>query len=120
MRTLWLAICLAFIALYGATGASAQDGLKRFETEIKPQMELKSLTYGSASALGSAGFVLNNVVAGVPGNAGTGGKETTVKIEKGTVDELDFDPLEKGGNDQEMPRLAKLKNAGLTGRDDPL
>jgi hypothetical protein len=119
MRTLWLAISLAFIALYGATGASAQDGLKRFETDIKPQMELKSLTYGSASALGSAGFVLNNVVAVVPGNPGTGGKETTVKIDKVTVDELDFDRLKKSAaQGEEMPRFAKLKIEGLTGDDD--
>src|SRR5882672_401104 len=118
MRTLWLAISLAFIALYGATGAGAQDGLKRFETDIKPQMELKSFTYGSASALGSAGFVLNNVVAVVPGNAGTGGKDTTLKIDKVTVDELDFDRLKKGGNGDDMPRFAKLKIEGINGDDD--
>ena len=63
MRTLWLAITLAFMAFSVATETSAQDGLKRFETDIKPQMELKSFTYGSASAQGSSGFVLNNVVA---------------------------------------------------------
>ena len=41
-----------------AAGASAQNGLQRFESDIKPQLEVKKFTYGSASALGSAGFLL--------------------------------------------------------------
>jgi len=35
-----------------AAGASAQNGLQRFESDIKPQLEVKKFTYGSASALG--------------------------------------------------------------------
>ena len=46
--------------------------LERFEKDIKPQLELKSLTYGKGTALGDKGFVLNDVVAVVPGSA-TGG-----------------------------------------------
>src|SRR3982074_286650 len=36
-----------------AASASAQNGLQRFESEIKPQFEVKKFTYGNASALGS-------------------------------------------------------------------
>src|SRR5690349_1388144 len=103
MRTLWLTLSLAITALFFAAGAGAQDGLKRFETDIKPNMELKSFTYGSASALGSSGFVLNNVVAVIPGSGATGGKDTTLKIDKVTADELDFDRMKKGGNSDEVP-----------------
>jgi hypothetical protein len=117
MRTLWLAITLAFMAFSVATETSAQDGLKRFETDIKPQIELKSFTYGSASAQGSSGFVLNNVVAVVPGSGATGGEDTTIKIDKVTVDELDFERLKKGGNGEDMPRFMKLKMEGINGDD---
>jgi hypothetical protein len=106
------------LVLWGfASGASAQNGLQRFESDIKPQLEVKKFTYGSASALGSAGFVLNDVVAVIPGNPATGDKDSTVKIDKVTVDELDFDRLKKGAADDELPRFAKLKIEGLTGDD---
>lgn len=118
MRTFWLTLSLAITALFFATGAGAQDGLKRFETDIKPNMELKSFTYGSASALGSSGFVLNNVVAVIPGSGATGGKDTTIKIDKVTADELDFDRMKKGGNSDEVPRFMKLKLEGINGDDD--
>jgi len=100
-----------------AASASAQNGLQRFESEIKPQFEVKKFTYGNASALGSAGFVLNDVVVVIPGNPATGDKESTVKIDKVTVDELDFDRLKKGTSDDELPRFAKLKIEGMTGDD---
>jgi hypothetical protein len=100
-----------------AAGASAQNGLQRFESDIKPQLEVKKFTYGSVSALGSAGFVLNDVVAVIPGNPATGDKDSTVKIDKVTVDELDFDRLKKGAADDELPRFAKLKIEGMTGDD---
>ena len=118
MRSLLLKVGLAFVVFCCATAASAQNGLQRFESELKPQFELKSFTYGSASALGSAGFVLNNVVAVVPANPASGDKETTVKIDKVTVDELDFDRLKKGATNDEMPRFAKLKLEGMSGDDD--
>ena len=100
-----------------AASASAQNGLQRFESEIKPQFEVKKFTYGNASALGSAGFVLNDVVVVIPGNPATGDKESTIKIDKVTVDELDFDRLKKGTSDDELPRFAKLKIEGMTGDD---
>ncbi len=119
MRSTWLTICLAFVALCGASVASAQNGLQRFETDIKPQIELKNFSYASASPLGSAGFVLNNVTAVIPGNPATGDKESTLKIEKITVDELDFDRLKKSAQQgEDMPRFAKMKLEGITGDDD--
>ena len=96
----------------------AQNGLERFEKEIKPQLELKTLTYASAQPLGSAGFILNDVVAVIPANQATGDKESTVKIQKVTVEELDFDRLKKTAKDDEAPRFAKLKMEGMTGNDD--
>jgi hypothetical protein len=118
VRTLWLTLSLALTAFFMAASAGAQDGLKRFETDIKPQMELKSFTYGSGEALGSSGFVLKDVVAVVPGSGATGGKDTTLKIDKVTVDELDFDRMKKGGNDDDVPRFMKLKIEGINGDDD--
>ena len=117
MRSLWLTISFAVSAFFLAAGATAQDGLQRFEKEIKPQIELKSFTYGSASAIGSSGFVLNNVVAVMPGSAATGGKDTTVKIDKVTADEVDFDRMKAGGSD-DVPRFMKVKLEGITGDDD--
>src|SRR5437870_3090535 len=35
VRTLWLTLSLALTAFFMAAGAGAQDGLKRFETDIK-------------------------------------------------------------------------------------
>jgi hypothetical protein len=113
-------VAVAFLGLifWGfAVTASAQNGLQRFESEIKPQFEVKKFTYGNASALGSAGFVLNDVVVVIPGNPATGDKESTIKIDKVTVDELDFDRLKKGTSDDELPRFAKLKIEGMTGDD---
>ncbi len=116
MRSLWLTLTFAVTAFFFAAGAIAQDGLQRFEKDIKPQIELKSFTYGSASAIGSNGFVLNNVVAVVPGSAATGGKDTTIKIDKVTADEVDFDRM-KGASD-DVPRFMKIKLEGITGDDD--
>ncbi len=118
MRSVLLWFGLAFAVAGWATGASAQNGLQRFESELKPQLELKSFSYGSASALGSAGFALNDVVAVVPANPATGDKETTVKIDKVTVEELDFDRLKKGARDDEMPRFAKFRLEGMSGDDE--
>jgi hypothetical protein len=116
MRSLWLTLTFAMTAFFFAAGATAQDGLQRFEKDIKPQIELKSFTYGGASAIGSNGFVLNNVVAVVPGSAATGGKDTTIKIDKVTADEVDFDRM-KGASD-DVPRFMKIKLEGINGDDD--
>lgn len=118
MRSIWTGISAALLVIGLATAAWAQNGLERFEKEIKPQFELKKFTYSSAEPLGSAGFILNDVVAVVPANAATGDKESTVKIQKVTVEELDFDRLKKDAKDDEAPRFAKLKLEGMTGNDE--
>ena len=118
MRAIWASVALALLALWPATAAWAQDGLQRFEKELKPQFEFKSFTYANAAPLGSSGFVLNDVTAVIPANAATGDKESTVKIQKVTVDSLDFDRLKKDAKDSDAPRFAKLKLEGITGDDE--
>jgi len=113
MRIL-LAAVLAWTVL--ATTAIAETGLQRFEREIKPQFELEKFTYASAQTLGDTGFVLNDVVAVVPANAATGDKASTLKIDKVTVEALDFDRLKK--IDDEMPRFAKVRLEGMTGDEE--
>ena len=110
---LWALLTLGFIQ-----GASAQNGLQRFESEVKPQLEFKSFTYGSSAAQGPSGFVLNDVVAVIPATSATGDKETTVKIDKVTVEALDFDRLKKDSSPDLAPRFAKLSLQGVVGDDD--
>ncbi len=124
MRAIWAGLVSALMVVgltvggFAPTAAWAQDGLQRFEKELKPQLELKSFTYKTGTAVGTSGFVLTDVVAVVPANAATGDKESTVKIEKFTVDALDFDRLKKDAKDDEAPRFAKLKIEGMTGDDE--
>lgn len=118
MRVIFAALVSALLLIGFATGAGAQNGLERFEKDIKPQLELKKFSYASAQPLGAAGFVLNDVVAVVPANAATGDKESTVKIDKVTVEELDFDRLKKDSKDDLAPRFAKLRLEGMTGDDE--
>ena len=95
MRAIWAGAVSALMVVGLATSAWAQNGLQRFEKELKPQLEFKSLTYKNANAVGTSGFVLTDVVAVIPANPATGDKESTIKIEKFAVDELDFDRLKK-------------------------
>ncbi len=53
MRAISAAIASAFLALWLTTAAWAQDGLQRFEKELKPQFEFKTFTYANAAPLGS-------------------------------------------------------------------
>jgi hypothetical protein len=116
-RRLLAATFLAWVALLsGAFPAGAQDGLQRFEKDIKPQLEFEKFTYESGQAQGSSGFVLNKVVAVVPATATPGDKASTIKIDKVTVDELDFDRFKKSNDD--MPRFAKLRLEGMSGDDE--
>lgn len=117
MRAVWTALWGALLVVGLAATAAAQNGLERFEKELKPQLELKKLTYSNARPLGTSGFVLENVEAVIPANQATGDKESTVKIDKVTVEELDFDRL-KEGKDDLAPRFAKLKFEGMTGDDE--
>jgi hypothetical protein len=118
MRSIWSGISAALLVIGLATTSWAQNGLERFEKELKPQLELKKFTYASAQPLGDAGFVLNDVVAVIPANVATGDKESTVKIQKVTVEALDFDRMKKDAKDDEAPRFAKLKMEGMTGDDE--
>ncbi len=118
MRAIWAGVAATLVALLLATTAWAQNGLERFEKELKPQFEFKTFTYANAAPLGTAGFVLNDVVAVIPANAATGDKESTVKIQKVTVDALDFDRLKKDAKDSDAPRFAKFKLEGMTGDDE--
>jgi len=118
MRAIRTSAFSALLMLCLATAAWAQNGLERFEKELKPQFEFKNFTYASAAPLGSAGFVLNDVVAVIPANAATGDKESTVKIRKVTVDALDFDRLKKDAKSNDAPRFAKLRLEGMTGNDE--
>ena len=118
MRVVFAALVSALLLIGFATGTWAQNGLERFETEIRPQFELKTLSYASAQPLGASGFVLSDVVAVVPANAATGDKESTIKIEKVTVEDLDFDRLRKDSRDDRAPRFARLRMEGMTGDDE--
>ena len=118
MRAVWRAFLGALLVVGLTLSASAQNGLERFEKDIKPQLELKKFTYGSGQPLGDKGFVLNDVVAVVPASEATGDKESTVKIDKLTVEELDFERLRKDTKNGASPRFAKLKIEGMTGDDE--
>jgi len=118
IRGFWRTLVLLLgLSLFATVQAQAQNGLQRFEKDIKPQLEFKSLTYDKAAPLGDKGFTLSNVVAVVPASA-TGGKDSTVKIEKVTVEEIDFDRMKDTGKKDEIPLFAKLKIEGMTGDDD--
>lgn len=109
-----LAVALSWMLL--STAALAETGLERFEREVKPQIQLKTLTYKSAETLGDHGFVLHDVVAVMPANHATGDKDTTLDVEKVTVEALDFERV--NGNTDDPPRFAKLKLEGVTGDED--
>ncbi len=118
MRVVFAALMSALLLIGFATGSWAQNGLERFEKEIKPQFELKTLSYAGAEPLGATGFVLKDLVAVVPANPATGDKESTIKIAKVTVDDLDFDRLRKDSKNDLAPRFARLKMEGMTGDDE--
>jgi hypothetical protein len=118
MRVICAALLSALLFIGFATGSWAQNGLERFEKEIKPQFELKTLSYAGAEPLGASGFVLKDVVAVVPANPATGDKESTIKIDKVTVDDLDFERLRKDSKNDLAPRFARLKMEGMTGDDE--
>ena len=105
----------AFLALlFLSSGAWAENGLQRFERELKPQLELEKLSYSGAEALGDEGFVLKDVVAVVPATPQTDNKHTTIKIDKVTVESADFDRF-KASNKDDLPRFLKMKFEGVTG-----
>lgn len=110
----FLAVTLSWLLL--STAALAENGLERFEREVKPQIQLKTFTYKGAEALGDEGFVLHDVVAVIPANHAMGDQERTLKIEKVTVEALDFERV--NGNTDDAPRFARLRLEGMTGDED--
>lgn len=110
MRSIGTFLALLFLS----TGAWAENGLQRFEREVKPQLQLEKLSYSGAEALGDQGFVLKDVVAVVPASPQTDNKQTTIKIDKVTVEAADFDHF-KAGNKEDLPRFLKMKFEGMTG-----
>src|SRR5690349_17791369 len=110
------AVALSWMLL--STAAMAENGLERFEREVKPQIQLKTFTYTGAEALGNDGFVLHDVVAVMPASSATDDKESTLKIDKVTVESLDFERV--NGNTDDAPRFAKLKFEGMTGDEDSM
>ncbi len=106
-----------FFSMALATGATAADGLERFQREIRPQLDVQKFTYRSGEALGNSGFILNDVVIVTPPAAPTANRAGTFRIDKVTVEALDFDRL-TGENRNDPPRFVKMKIEGLTG-DDP-
>jgi hypothetical protein len=115
MMRLLLATTLAWLFLSSAV--TAETGLERFEREIKPQIELKTFTYKKAETLGDAGFVLSEVVAVMPANSATSDKESTLRIDKVTVEALDFDRM-KNIKDDDVPRFARIRLEGVTGDEE--
>src|SRR5471030_937970 len=110
MRSIGTFLALLFLS----TSAWAENGLQRFERELKPQLGLEKLSYGAAEALGDQGFVLKDVVAVVPPTPQTDDKRSTIKIDKVTVDSVDFERF-KASNKEDLPRFLKMKFEGVTG-----
>src|SRR5271170_7018070 len=98
MRSIGTFLALLFLS----TGAWAENGLQRFERELKPQLGLEKLSYSGAEALGDEGFILKDVVAVAPATPQTDNKRTTIKIDKVTVESIDFDRF-KVGNKEDLP-----------------
>ena len=114
MRSIGTFLTLSFFFVTLATSALAENGLQRFERELKPQLQREQLSYGGAEALGDQGFALKDVVAVVPATPQTDNKPTTIKIDRVTVEAVDFDRLAASSND-DLPRFLKMKLEGVTG-----
>jgi hypothetical protein len=98
-----------------ATNASRADGLDRFEKIIKPQIPPDAFTYKSGKALGAAGFELSDVVVTPPPSDPKAAKPEPIAIKTITVENLDFDAIEK----QQPPLFAKLRFDGITTGPNP-
>ena len=110
MRSIGILLALLLVS----TPALAENGLQRFERELKPQLQFEKLSYGGADALGDQGFVLKDVVAVVPATPETDNKPTTIKIDKVIVEAIDFDRFAARRQDR-LPRFVKMKLEGVTG-----
>lgn len=113
MRSMGTFLALLLLSTMLAAGARAENGLQRFERELKPQLEFEKFSYGGAEALGDQGFVLRDVVAVVPATPQTDNKPTTIKIDRVTVEAADFERL-AASNKDDLPRFLKMKLEGVT------
>lgn len=90
------------------------DGLTRFEQELRPKIGSElSLSYGSGSALGQSGFVLNDVKA-VFKEEKPDAKPTPVSIKRVVVEDLDFDHA----SGADGPTFAKMRFEGVALPDE--
>lgn len=88
---------------------AAADGLSRFNEAMK-QAPAGTLTYKSAKALGDNGFVLDGVVLTPPADKTPGGKAAEpVEIKRISVDDFDFDALDK----KQPPQFIKMRVEGI-------
>ena len=102
-----------WVALWAA-GPAAADGLARFEKSIKSQVPPDTLSYKSAKALGDSGFELRDVVV-TPPPSDPAKKPDPIAIKAITVEDLDFDSIEK----QQPPLYAKLRIEGISTGANP-
>jgi hypothetical protein len=109
-----------------ASPVLAQNGLQRFERDVKPHLEFEAFTYRGASPLGANGFVLNDVTAIVPAPPQSAEKSSTVKVDRVIVEEFDFDrvppkratDVPKSERNDDVPRFARIKLEGISGDDN--
>ena len=101
------------------TAAWAQNGLERFEKELKPQFELKTFTYANAAPARKRGLRAQRRRRRHPRQSPRPAtRKARSRSQKVTVDALDFDRMKKDSKDDEAPRFAKLKLEGITGDDE--
>jgi hypothetical protein len=117
MRTPWgkvrfqftAAILMAAAAFAFSPAALAQDGLARFESEIRPKMPPGALTYRSGSALGPTGFILRDAVIQAPADNPGDKPPAPVRIKTITIEDVDLDKLAR----DEAPSFAKMRLEGI-------
>ena len=105
----------ATLLLCGLGLPASADGLGRFEAAIK-QAPAGSLTYKSGKSLGDNGFVLEGVVLTPPPDKTQGAKTEPVAIKRVSVEDFDFDSVDK----KEPPRFIKLRAEGIAIGDKPV
>jgi len=112
--TIRLAAVAVGVALLA--GPASADGLARFEKSIKPKIPDGALTYKSGKALGDNGFVLSDVVVTPPPtDKDSKDPPQPIAIKTITVDNLDFDAIEK----EQPPLFAKVEIDGITTGSNP-
>lgn len=101
----WGAVAGAWLLV--VAGPAFADGLAKFEKLLKPEIPPDALKYESAKAVGDNGFSLQGVVITPPPS----GKEKPepIKIKSITVEDADFDSIEK----KAPPTYLKMRVEGI-------